>query len=119
VFERYDLLHKYVSSASCDLSTLTWSEPLDISPPSPVNAENAGFPVLAINERGDGVAVWKEYDGKTMVIQGAGYSLGSWSYVKTLSEIGSHAGDLMATYDMDVAINEAGQIMAVWPEDPT
>ena len=63
-----------------------WTLPTDISAPSLSNAKGAGYPVLAINGIGDGVVIWKEYDGTSMVIQGAGYSLGTWSFVfKTLS----------------------------------
>jgi len=111
-------LHKFITGAALPFQGSAWSAPTDISAPSFAGAREAGYPVLALNAIGDGVVIWKDYDGVSMVIQGSGYSLGTWSFIKTLSAKGSHAGELFSDYDIDVAVNLAGNIIAVWPEDP-
>lgn len=123
VYERYAMdgfgsMHKFVAGASLSYNGSSWTEPVDISGPSsnPDSVTGAGYPVLSLNSLGDGVVIWKEYNGNQMVIQGAGYSLGTWSLFKTLSSV---SGSYSIGYDMGVGINSAGNIIAVWPEDPT
>lgn len=119
VFERHDSFHKFIAGASFPRGQTDWSLPTDISAPSELYAKEAGFPVLALNEIGDGVVIWKQFDGQSMMVEGAGYSLGTWSLPKTLSALGSHAAERFAERDIDVSLNLAGNILAVWPEDPT
>lgn len=119
VFERYDSLHKFISGATLPFKAASWSNPVDISTPSLMNSAGAGYPVLTINAIGDGVVIWKEYNGSNMTIQGAGYSLGTWSFTKTLSKLEDNAGAPYPAYDIDVALNVAGNIIAIWPEDPS
>lgn len=119
VFERSDSLHKFITGSTLLNGQSNWSAPTDISPPSLAMADEAGYPVLTLNAIGDGVVIWKEFDGTSMVIQGAGHSLGTWSFIKTLSTLGSHAGELFPGYDIAVAVNLSGNIIAIWPEDPT
>jgi hypothetical protein len=118
VFEKYDSIHKFIAGSYLSKGEKDWASPVDISAPSLAHLNEAGFPVLALNEIGDGVVIWKEFDGETMTIQGAGYSMGSWSFTKTLSSLGSHAAERFSEYDIDVALNLSGNILAIWPEDP-
>lgn len=121
VFERFDagFMHKFVSGATWIAGDSNWSLPVDISAPSPAGVAGTGFPLLSINAIGDGVVIWKEFNGEKTVIQGAGYSLGTWSFIRTLSSKSDQAGRLSPHCDMGIALNLAGNIIAVWPEDPS
>lgn len=121
VFERYDraVMHKFVTGAILPVNSAAWTAPVDISVPSSAEDDKAGYPRLCLNAIGDGVVVWKEFDGTHMLIQGAGYSLGTWSFIRTLSSTSGNAGALDATYGLGVALNLAGNIFAIWPEDPS
>jgi hypothetical protein len=72
-----------------------------------------------MNINGDCAAIWKdqEEEGK-LVIQGAGYSKGTWSSIRTLSTPGGNVGAPTPAYDLGLALNDFGNIIAVWPEDP-
>lgn len=117
VFERFDARNKYIAGTNLAFKAKIWAPQIDISGPSFYADEivQAGFPVLSMNEIGDGVAVWREFNGSNLVIQGAGYSLGSWSLFNTLSSGKGNTGSPF--YDFSVAMNNAGNIIAVWPED--
>lgn len=119
VFERFDgsVMHKFVTGSILSANSDEWSVPVDISVPSPVEASNAGYPILSLNPIGDGVTIWKEFDGTYTLIQGAGYSLGTWSFIRTLSSQEENAGSSIPAYDIDVSLNLAGNLIAIWPED--
>ncbi len=119
IFERYNAIHKFICSSTLAKGGSSWSTPIDISGPSPSGASVAGYPDLCVNSIGDAVAIWKEFTGTNIVIQGAGYSLGTWSIPKTLSSLDSNSGAKVPAYDISVALNNAGSILAIWPEDPT
>ncbi len=121
VFERFDLekAHKFIMGANLNRGDGAWTSPIEISIPSPAEAVAAGCPRLRLNAIGDGVVIWKEFDGERMAIQGAGYSLGTWSSIRSLSSATSNVGALAGSYDIAVSVNNAGNIMAIWPEDPT
>lgn len=119
VFERYNPEQKFICGAVLEKGAGSWSTPSDISTPSPAEAIVAGYPRLSMNSIGDAVVIWKESTGKNIVIQGAGYSLGTWSFTRTLSNPKDNSGAKNPAYDIDVAVNDAGNILAIWPEDPT
>lgn len=118
VFERYNTMHKFIAGAALPKGANAWTAPIDLSGPSPSDAAAAGYPIFAMNAIGDGVAIWKEWTGSNMVIQGAGFSLGTWSSIKTLSSFSGDSGAKVPAYDISVALNQAGNILAVWPESP-
>lgn len=118
VFERIDAMHKFISGSTFSKRTGLWTKPLDISAPSPANIALAGYPVLSVNSIGDGVVIWKESSGENIVIQGSGFSLGTWSNTKTLSSLDSDSGAKTPAYDIAVVLNDNGNILAIWPEDP-
>jgi hypothetical protein len=118
VYERYNLMHKFITSSILKKGAFSWSTPIDISTPSPSDAVTAGYPVFAMNAIGDGVAIWKEWNGSNIVIQGAGFSLGTWSSIRTLSSPTAHAGGFSPAYDISVSLNVVGNLLAIWPEDP-
>lgn len=118
VFERYNAMHKFIAGASLPFKGAAWSLPVEISGPSSSAADIAGYPVLSLNAIGDGAVLWKEHTGTHIAIQAAGYSLGTWSLSKPLSSANGNAGAPVPAYDMAVSVNLAGNMMAVWPEDP-
>ncbi len=118
VFERYNAMHKFIAGATLTKNGQAWSKQIDISGPSPSDCIASGYPVFAMNCIGDGVVIWKEWTGTNMIIQGAGYSLGTWSSIKTLSLLNANSGAPTPAYDISVALNHVGNIFAIWPEDP-
>lgn len=126
VYSRYDVppgqppFNLFIAAVHYDAKTGKWSTPVDISAPSrlPLEATSGGFPVVATNAIGDGVAIWKEYTGDRLLVQGAGFSLGTWSLARTISPLYAADSRQFADYDLGVAVNLAGNALAVWPEDP-
>lgn len=125
VYERFDTgpsakanMNKYIASSTLAWNASNWSPAVDISGPSPNSptGESAGYPILTLNAIGDGVAIWKEFNGSNMIIQSSGYSLGTWSLFRTLS---TKNGPFREGYEGAVSLNLAGNLLAVWPEDPT
>ena len=117
VFERYNAMHKFISAADLPFKGSSWTSPRDISGPTDFAGDGTGYPVLSINSIGDGVAVWKESTRTHRIIRGSGYSLGTWCLPQTLSSADTHSG--ASPYDVGVSLNLAGNIIAVWPEDPS
>lgn len=117
VFEKYNASYKFISSAARPYNSTTWSKPLDISAPNPASDKVAGFPILSLSASGDGVAIWKKLSGSNIIIEGAGYSMGSWSNTKALSSATSNSATT-SLYDISVVMNDTGNILAIWPEDP-
>jgi|GEM_PF-5686232 len=127
VFERYDVgpgespKHQFLASAHLPFEGDAWSSPVDISGPglSPDASSRAGYPTLVANAAGDAVAIWKEFNGTTFTVQAAGYSMGTWSIFQTLSCPKNHSGSSLPSQDLALALNAAGNILALWPEDST
>lgn len=122
VFEQYDRdqMHKFVTATSLPANETNWTAPVTISGPNPSQAEKAGFPRLVMNSVGDCAVIWKEQEeDHKLIVQGAGYSKGNWSSVRTLSSPEGNVGAPMPAYDLGIALNDFGNIIAVWPEDPS
>lgn len=117
VFERYNSLHKFVASALLPFQAKQWSHATDISAPSPAASTLAGYPLLALNAIGDGVAIWFEENKAQISVQGAGYALGTWSPSKILAFFHDKTGLSVPAYA--ISINLTGNIMAVWPAPPS
>jgi PKD domain len=82
-----------------------WAEPDDLSDPG----QNAGQPALAMNDAGGAIAVWTRSNGTNDVIQAAERPAGGdWAEPDDLSDPGQNAAE------PDVAIDEAGDGVAVW-----
>jgi hypothetical protein len=129
VYERFNVgvgatpTIKLITSSIYSVEKGKWSAPIDISGPSfsPTTATGTGCPVLALNSIGDGVVLWKEFDGTHRSIQGAGISLGTWSSIRMLSSVENHQPRPFSepSYDLAVAVNLVGNTVAIWPEDPS
>jgi hypothetical protein len=119
VFERTDAMSKFIASTLSDATLTTWTKPIDISGPSSLEVSGAGYPLLSLNPIGDGVAIWKEaYEG-IAIVQAAGYSIGTWAPAKNLSPLNGKPGKLASAYDIGIALNLTGNVLAIWPEDAT
>lgn len=121
IFEQYDLekKHKFIAAATLPSQSVGWSSPVNISGPSPADVDRAGFPRLVVNGTGDCAVIWKEQEqDQKLVVQGAGYSKGTWSSIRTLSSPNGNVGAPTPAYDLGIALNDFGNIIAVWPEDP-
>jgi PASTA domain-containing protein/PKD domain-containing protein len=99
----------YILQASRRAATATggWSSPAD---DLSAIGQSAGFPGVAVNAAGDGVAVWNRSNGTNSIIQAAvrPASTGVWGSPQDLSAIGQSA------FTPQVAIDAAGNAIAVW-----
>jgi len=99
-----------VESAARAAGAERWSAPLTLSDPG----QSAFAPQIAVDPRGDAVAVWVRLDGPAPtgreIVEGASLPAGAtrWSAPQRLSEPGQNASGL------DVAIDPAGNAVAVW-----
>jgi hypothetical protein len=85
-----------------------WSEPEDVS--DTISA--AGSPMLAIDAASEAVAVWTAFDNPDVIVQAAVRSAsGEWSEPDDISPAGE---DVAALEAPDVAIDAAGNAIAVW-----
>jgi hypothetical protein len=86
----------------------TWGPPVKLAPNEWGQREG---PELAMNEAGEAVAVWKQFEQSTIVARVRTPS-GEWGPLETLSPEGSPYGDI------DVAVGPAGEAVAVWSQVP-
>jgi hypothetical protein len=111
VWQRSDAngLH-YIQSATRRAASGTWQQPQNLSTPGP----NALGPRLAIDERGDAIAVWRYAVGATHVIQAAvrAPSGGAWLPAQRVSPAGDDA------YTPQVALDARGDATVVWRNRP-
>jgi hypothetical protein len=88
--------------------TGTWGPPVKLAPNEWGQREE---PELAMNEAGEAVAVWKQFEQSTIVAKVRTPS-GEWGPRETLSPEGSPYGEI------DVAVGPAGEAVAVWSQIP-
>jgi hypothetical protein len=88
--------------------TGTWGPPVKLAPNEWGQREE---PELAMNEAGEAVAVWKQFEQSTIVARVRTPS-GEWGPQETLSPEGSPYGDI------DVAVGPAGEAVAAWSQIP-
>lgn len=88
--------------------TGTWGPPVKLAPNEWGQREE---PELTMNEAGEAVAVWKQFEQSTIVAKVRTPS-GEWGPRETLSPEGSPYGDI------DVAVGPAGEAVAVWSQIP-
>ena len=89
-----------------------WQAPVDISaagPHAPRTVLGQVFPTVAVDARGDAVAVW-DYPptATTSIVQGAVRTAGTWQPPVNLSAAGQNADAA------DVAVDPRGNAVAVW-----
>ncbi|HEU4945286.1 MAG TPA: PKD domain-containing protein [Solirubrobacterales bacterium] len=85
-----------------------WSKPEDVSD----SISEAVTPRLAVDAAGEAVAIWTAFDSGDRIVQGAVRSAGGeWSEPDDLSAAGQ---DVTPLEDPDVAIDAAGNAIAVW-----
>jgi hypothetical protein len=104
VWNRYDGGTSIVQAASRPTGG-NWSSPANLSPPG----QHASEQQVALDPKGDAVAVWDRYDGSNFTIQAATRpSGGNWSSPADLSAPGQDA------FGPQVALDAKGNGVAVW-----
>jgi PKD domain len=110
VWERSDGANFIVESATRPATADTWSKPQALSEPG----QNASFPEVALDGRGDAVAVWERLDGARpiahLIVESSSLPLGAamWSKAQPLSEPGQNASF------PELALDGQGDAVAVW-----
>ncbi len=106
-------LGSFVIRSAARPSSGDWSEPEDVSD----SIAAAGSPSLAADAASEAVAIWTAFEGGHVIVQGAARSAGgAWSEPDDLSPTGEDVTPLEAP---DVAIDAAGNAIAVWKLDGT
>ena len=105
VWNRYDGKNLIVQAASRDAKTRAWSAPASLSTPG----RDAQAPRIAVNSRGDAVAVWASVGFTGWTIQAASRPAGgAWQPAVPLDS--PQAG----TAAPDVVVDDTGRAVAVW-----
>ncbi len=106
-------LSRVIQATYYDPTTFTWATPVDLSLPT----STADFePHVAINENGDGIAVWNSYqDNNTTLIQAARFNgtTKTWQGFPTNLTIGNES------FDSKVGIDNNGNAIAIWTHSPS
>jgi len=105
VWNRYDGKNLIVQAASRDAKTRAWSAPTSLSTPG----RDAQAPRIAVNSRGDAVAVWASVGLNGWTIQAASRTAGgAWQSAVPLDS--PQAG----TTAPDVVVDDTERAVAVW-----
>ncbi|WP_287416355.1 hypothetical protein [Oceanithermus sp.] len=91
----------------------SWSDP---SPLSDANA-TATYAKVALNDAGDAVVIWVQYDGSNKQIYAAERQGGAWTPPVRLSLAGTDALTDGSRYYSQVALNDAGDAVVVWTQN--
>jgi hypothetical protein len=104
VWDRFDGSNFIVQAATRPKGG-TWSSPADLSAPG----HSAIEPQVALDPKGDAVAVWYRGDGSNLIIQAASRPKGgNWSSPVNLSAPNQDA------FEPQVALDQKGDAVAVW-----
>ena len=95
----------YIVQAAVELVGGTWQAPVDLSQAG----QDASPPQLAVDARGDAVAVWVRYDGNFFIMQASVRPAGgAWRKPIDLSAPGQSA------HEPQVAVDPQGDGVAIW-----
>lgn len=101
-----------IQAASYNPTTLSWTSNINLSVPS---ATFDFEPHVAINDNGDGIAVWNHYqDNNTTLIQAARFNgaTKTWQGFPTNLTFGNES------FDSRVGIDNNGNAIAIWTHSP-
>jgi PKD domain len=105
VWDRFDGDNLIVQAASRDARTHAWTRPVSLSPAG----RDAQSPTVAVNARGDAVAVWASVSLSGWTVLAAYRAAGgTWQAAVPLES--SQAG----TAAPDVVVDPSGRVVAVW-----
>ena len=105
-------LGRVIQATYYDPDTLTWATAVDLSLPT---ATADYEPHVAINENGDGIAVWNHYqDNNTTLIQAARFD----GATKTWQGFPTNITSGNESFDSRVGIDNNGNAVAIWTHSP-
>jgi PKD domain len=105
VWDRYDGKNLIVQAAVRDPKTRTWSAPTSLSP----SGRDAQAPRVAVNARGDAIAVWASVGLTGWTVQGS-YRPAGGTWQPSAPTQAPQAG----TASTDVVLDADGRAVAVW-----
>ena len=113
VWLRFDGANNRIQARRYDQATDTWQAVIDLS--AAAAGQNAYDPQIAMDSAGNGIAVWRRYNGADYIVQARRYDVDSdiWEAVEDLSAAGQDS------YLPDVAMDSASNAIAVWQFGPT
>jgi hypothetical protein len=103
----------FIAKGAARLAGGAWQAPVDISAPGRSDPQAAAFgqvfPQVAVDARGNMVAVWDHPTGSTSIVQGAVRAAGgAWQTPVNISAAGQNAETA------DIAVDPQGNAVAVW-----
>jgi len=90
----------------------TWTHPKNLSDYISPDVTGAFLPQVAMNENGDAIITWRQYDGTTFQIFKSEYHSGSWTHPANLSD--NISPDGFAADLPQVALNDNGEAIITW-----
>ena len=94
----------------------TWTHPADLADNISPDGTDADAPRIAMDNNGNAVIVWTQYDGSNKQIFKSEYRNGTWTHPRSLSDI-----DSISLYGTDadnpqVAMDDNGDAIIVWQQ---
>jgi len=94
------------------LGTLKWMNPSTLSDNISPDGQNAVSPQVAMDNNGNAIIVWPQYNGTSWQIFKSEYRGGVWTYPSSLSD--NISPDGQSAYDPQVAMDNNGNAIIVW-----
>ena len=92
-----------------------WDDPSGVTDNISPGSTDVSDPAVAMNDDGESLIVWRQFDGSTFQIFRSEYRDGSWSDPTSLTDnISPDGEDAVFSSAPDVAIDNAGNAIVVW-----
>jgi len=92
----------------------TWTHPASLTDNISPDGQNADYPQVAMDDNGNAVIVWRQFDGSNYQIFKSEYRSGTWTHPASLSDNispdGQHASN------PQVAMDDNGNAVIVWTQ---
>ena len=103
------------NSDTDDSLALTWRHPSSLN--DHINPYGtADNPVVAMDEDGNAIVVWKQFDGQTLQIYMSEYRNGTWEHPASLLDHISLEGE--DAYSVKVSMDDNGNAVIAWIQQP-
>jgi len=103
-----------VTDVSVNCVDKTWTHPSSLSDNISPDGQNADYPQVAMDDNGNAVIVWRQFDGSNFQIFKSEYRSGTWTHPASLSD--NISPDGQDAYDPQVAMDDNGNAIIVWSQ---
>ena len=103
-----------VTDVSVNCVDKTWTHPSSLSDNISPDGQNADYPQVAMDDNGNAIIVWRQFDGSNFQIFKSEYRSGSWTHPASLSDNISPDGQDASI--PQVAMDDNGNAVIVWSQ---